>query len=78
MKFYRLSGAKLYYCIHTIYQFIKPYLDNKMSILEKYEALINKMLCQMHMFGLDYEDNQADLCAYVLKTSHRFIWCNAV
>ena len=33
-KFYRLSSATFYDCIHTIYQFIKPFLDNKMSILE--------------------------------------------
>ena len=37
MKFYRLSGATIYDCI-TIYQFIKPFLDNKMSIFEEYGA----------------------------------------
>ena len=35
MKFYKLSGAKFYDCINSIYQFIKPYLDGKMSIFVK-------------------------------------------
>ena len=39
MKFYRLSDATFYDCINTIYQFIKPFLDNKMSIFEKYGAI---------------------------------------
>ena len=30
------SGATFYDCISTIYQFIKPFLDNKMSIFEEY------------------------------------------
>ena len=34
----RRSGATLYDCINTIYQFIKPFLDNKMSIFEEYGA----------------------------------------
>ena len=38
MKFYRLSGATFYDCINTIYHFIKPFLDNKMSIFEEYGA----------------------------------------
>ena len=33
-----LSAATFYDCIHTIYQFIKPFLDNKMSIFEEYGA----------------------------------------
>ena len=36
MKFYRLSGATFYNFINTIYQFIKPFVDNKMSIFEEY------------------------------------------
>ena len=36
LKFYRLVGATFYDCINTIYQFIKPFLDNKMSIFEEY------------------------------------------
>ena len=35
---YRLSDATFYDCISSIYQFIKPFLDNKMSIFEKYGA----------------------------------------
>ena len=38
LKFYRLPGATFYDCINTIYQFIKPFLDNKMSIFEEYGA----------------------------------------
>ena len=38
LKFYRLSAATFYDCINTIYQFIKPFLDNKMSIFEEYGA----------------------------------------
>ena len=33
-----LSGATFYNCIYTVYQFIKPFLDNKMSIFEEYGA----------------------------------------
>ena len=36
LKFYKLSGATFNDCINTIYQFIKPFLDNKMSIVEEY------------------------------------------
>ena len=35
LKFYRLSDATFYDYINTIYQFIKPFLDNKMSIFEE-------------------------------------------
>ena len=42
MKFYWLSGATLYDCI-TIYQFIKPFLDNKMSIFEEYRAFVDDL-----------------------------------
>ena len=38
LKFYRMSGATFYDCIYTICQFIKPFLDNKMSIFEEYGA----------------------------------------
>ena len=40
MKFYMLSGVTFYDCINNIYQFIKPFLDNKMSILRNMEPLI--------------------------------------
>ena len=32
LKFYRLSEATFYDRINTLYQFIKPFLDNKLSI----------------------------------------------
>ena len=38
MKFYRLSDATFYDCVNTIYQSIKLFLDNKMSIFEEYGA----------------------------------------
>ena len=38
LKFYRLSDASFDDCINTIYQFIKPFLDKKMSIFEEYGA----------------------------------------
>ena len=34
----QLSGATFYDRINTIYQFIKPFLNNKMSIFEEYGA----------------------------------------
>ena len=34
----------IYDCINTIYQFIKPFLDNKMSIFEEYEPFNLVML----------------------------------
>ena len=40
LKVYRLLGATFYDRINTIYQFIKPFLDNKMSIFEEYGAFI--------------------------------------
>ena len=35
LKFYRLSSATFY---DYIYQFIKPFLENKMPVFEKYAA----------------------------------------
>ena len=32
LKFYRLSGATFYACVNTIFQFIKDFLDDKISI----------------------------------------------
>ena len=37
-EFYRLSDAAFYDCIITTYKFIKPFLDNKISIFEEYRA----------------------------------------
>ena len=37
LKFYRLSGATFYDCINTIYQFIKYFFDNHISIFEEME-----------------------------------------
>ena len=35
MKFYRVLGATFYDCIITIYQFIKPLLNNKTTIFQE-------------------------------------------
>ena len=48
---YRLSGATFYDCINTIYQFIKSFLDNKMSILEEYGAFKDSLQLQIHFNG---------------------------
>ena len=42
MKFYRLSDATFYDRINTIFPVIKPFLDNKTSILEEYRAFKKK------------------------------------
>ena len=38
LKFYRLSGVSFYDYINTMFQFIKSFMDNKMSIFEGYGA----------------------------------------
>ena len=38
MKFYRLSGATFYDYINTMYEFIKSFLDDKLSVFEEYGA----------------------------------------
>ena len=40
MKFYRFSDATFYDRINTIYHFIKPFLDKKMSISDEYGAFM--------------------------------------
>ena len=42
MKFYRLSGVTFYDYINTIYQYIIPFLGNKMSTFEEYGAFYRK------------------------------------
>ena len=42
MTFYRLSGAAFYDHINTTYQFVKPFLDEKMSVFQEYGASGNK------------------------------------
>ena len=49
LKSYRLSGATFYDCIITIYQFIKSFLDNKLSKLEEYEAFKIAVLAGGHL-----------------------------
>ena len=38
MKLYKLSDNTFYDCINTIYQFVKPFLETKMSVFEEYGA----------------------------------------
>ena len=40
MKFYNLSGATFYDRNNNIYQFIKSFLDKKLSIFEEYGAFM--------------------------------------
>ena len=47
MKFYRLSGATFYDGFNTIFKFIEPFLDDKMSIFEEYGAFNGKNLLQL-------------------------------
>ena len=57
MKFYMLSNAIFYDFINTIYQFIKPFLDNKMSIFEEYAAfnfLYDKLCLSSYMINFVY------------------------
>ena len=55
MKLYRLSGVTFYYCINTIYQFIKPFLDNRMSIFEEYWAFkADRKDSEQHAHGHTY------------------------
>ena len=60
LKFYSLSGATFYECINTIYQFIKPFLVNKMSVFEEYGAF------NMSVYWVIY------VCAYHLKRQVTF------
>ena len=46
-----LSGATFHECINTIYQFIKSFLEYKMSIFEEYGAF-NVSLLQIILFFL--------------------------
>ena len=47
---YWLSGATFYDCISTIHQFIKPFLDNNMSVFEEYGAF--KVFSQTPHFSI--------------------------
>ena len=64
MKFYWLSGATIFYdciTIYTIYQFIKPFLANKMSILEKYGAFNSSSeKISEFMYGGNVADHNPD------------------
>ena len=48
LKFYRLSGATFFDCINTIYQFITPFLDNKICIFEEYGAFKRALKVFLH------------------------------
>ena len=39
LKFYRLSDTTFYDCINILYQFIKLFLDNKVTIFEGLKSL---------------------------------------
>ena len=76
----------IYDCINTIYQFIKPFLDNKMSNFEEYGAfkhnliaLKQKLYSYMYMANIKYActsifDSSSIYFWNVLGTSFKFIW----
>ena len=49
-----LSGAIFYDCINTIYEFIKPFMDNTMSIFEEYGAF---KLCPQREMNVNLNAN---------------------
>ena len=57
LKFYRLSDATFYDLINTIYQFIKPFLDKKMSIFEEYGAFKAPITTAAQHIGLTFYVN---------------------
>ena len=68
LKFYRTSGATFYDCINTIYQFIKPFLEIKMSILEEYGAF--KILNTFLVTRLSLALKKQEIQTYLNGSSH--------
>ena len=68
MKFYRLSGATFYDCINIIHQFIKSFLDNKMSIFEEYGAFKEFYVYLVHFRHFCKRDNLRDAMFAFLYT----------
>ena len=60
LKFYRLSGATFYDCINSIYQFIKPFLDNKMSVFEEYGAFKKTCSKIIHLICARFKERSMD------------------
>ena len=50
MKVYRLSGATFYDCINTLYQFIKPFLDNTLR-KHAYSNILKILLPKQRKFS---------------------------
>ena len=82
MKFYRLSGATFYDCIDTIYQFIKPFLDNEMSIFDEYGTFKSGPLfisgqkrCRIfyNLYYIQYNLNGSNTdCSFTVDDSNSF------
>ena len=58
MKFYRLSGATFCDYVITIYQFIKPVLDENMTTFEEYGAF------NLENVGVYDESAKIKVCQY--------------
>ena len=63
LKFYKLSVATVYDCINIMYQFIKPFLDNQMSIFEEYGAF----KCKEYEIAYLHLEIVIPLCAVIRK-----------
>ena len=54
LKFYRLSAAAFYACINIIYQFIKSFLDDKMSVFDEYGTFKRIQFCKLLCCRMEY------------------------
>ena len=70
MKFYRLPGATFYDCINTIYQFIKHFFDNKMSIFEEYGTFNYWIFDYLWMWSW----SESSLVAHVILYIFLWLW----
>ena len=64
LKFYRLSGAMFYDCNNTIYQFIKSFLDIKMSIVEENGAFKPPKYCIQVQQSFRVKNSSFILCRF--------------
>ena len=83
MKFYRQSDATFYDLINTIYQFIKPFLDKKMSIFEEYGAFniisVNQFVkvLKFEQLGPGYKtDNDILQSMEIMRAADKFRPCH--
>ena len=68
LKFYRLSGAIFYDCINTIHQFIKNFLNNKMSVFEEYGAFKRDATEKLNIAKIKAGSNSVNTCYRVTSS----------